>query len=190
MRIVSESSSARHLGPTSGLRQQHMLGRVVGACCILLFLASTEPGRSPSSFLSPHTHQPKNMQGLASTPAPRRTVYKRAASQELPPPPVTRRRSLVPSGSRPGGSKQYLRLGTPSRALERPHSNRDGTGSAQEGMDVDQDAADEIIVERGLKFETIFAKSDQLQVTFYAHLPTEVKLLLRNAGVYFVVNMY
>lgn len=73
-------------------------------------------------------------------------------------------------------------MGTPFRASERMESVRDDTWSVQEGMDVDQDAVDEIVVERGLKFETIFAKSDELLVTFYAHLPTEVKLLLKNAG--------
>ncbi|EKM55617.1 uncharacterized protein PHACADRAFT_256352 [Phanerochaete carnosa HHB-10118-sp] len=116
------------------------------------------------------------MQDLGSTPAPRRTLYRRSTSQELAPQHITRRRSLVPSGSR-----QLSRIGTPARALHRHDSVRDDAGSAQEGMDVDQDAVDEIVVERGLKFETIFAKSDELQVTFYAHLPTEVKLLLRNA---------
>ncbi|KAJ3533367.1 hypothetical protein NM688_g7291 [Phlebia brevispora] len=47
-------------------------------------------------------------------------------------------------------------------------------------MDVDEEEG----VERGLKFETIFAKSEELQVTFYAHLPAEVKLVLRNADFY------
>lgn len=47
------------------------------------------------------------------------------------------------------------------------------------GMDVDDE---EDGVERGLRFEAIFAKSAELQVTFYAHLPAEVKLVLRHAG--------
>ena len=50
------------------------------------------------------------------------------------------------------------------------------------GRSMDVDDASEIIVDRALKLETIFAKSDELQVSFYAHLPVEVKLLLRNAG--------
>ncbi len=51
--------------------------------------------------------------------------------------------------------------------------------SLDEGMEIDEGAE---VFERGLKFETIFAKSEELQVTFYAHLPAEVKLVLRNAG--------
>ena len=50
-------------------------------------------------------------------------------------------------------------------------------------MQVDE----EDLVERGLKFETLFAKSAELQVVFYAHLPAEVKLVLRNAGTSSVV---
>ena len=45
-------------------------------------------------------------------------------------------------------------------------------------MDVDE----EDIVERGLKFVDTFAKSEEMQVMFYAHLPAEVKLVLRNAS--------
>lgn len=44
-------------------------------------------------------------------------------------------------------------------------------------MDVDDD--DEI---RGLKPETIFAKSPELTATFYSHLPVEVKQVLKSAG--------
>ena len=32
------------------------------------------------------------------------------------------------------------------------------------------------------KSETLFAKSDELSVTFYANLPVEVKQVLKNAG--------
>lgn len=35
-----------------------------------------------------------------------------------------------------------------------------------------------------LKAETVYAKSEELKVVFYAHLPMEVKQVLRNAGTY------
>lgn len=57
-----------------------------------------------------------------------------------------------------------------------------GENESMGSMDVDD--LSESIVDRGLKPETIFAKSDELQVSFYAHLPAEVKLLLRNADFY------
>lgn len=79
--------------------------------------------------------------------------------------------------ARPGGSRQLSRMGTPVRALDRLSSVGDDESA---GMDVDD--AEEVFVERGLKFETIFAKSEELQVAFYAHLPAEVKFLLRSAG--------
>ena len=50
-------------------------------------------------------------------------------------------------------------------------------------MDVDE----EELGERGMKFETLFAKSDELQVVFYAHLPEEVKVVLKNAGTLSIV---
>jgi nuclear pore complex protein Nup133 len=126
--------------------------------------------------LYPPPLHPK-MQGAFPVPAPRRTVYKRAASQDISP-PVARRRSVAPTAVqntlRPGGRPS--RAGTPARM----GSVRDDDDSVA-GMDLD-DVAEEVIVERGLKFETIFAKSEELQASFYAHLPAEVKLLLRNAG--------
>lgn len=79
--------------------------------------------------------------------------------------------------TRPGGSRQLSRMGTPVRKYDRLSSV-----GGSEGGNMDVDDASEIIIERGLKFETIFAKSEELQVSFYAHLPAEVKLLLRNAG--------
>ena len=69
---------------------------------------------------------------------------------------------------------------TPTR-----HTDRFGLVQGEEenviDMDIDDDA-EELFVDRALKFETIFAKSEEIQVSFYAHLPAEVKLLLRNAG--------
>ena len=45
-------------------------------------------------------------------------------------------------------------------------------------MDVDAEEQ----TERGLKPQTIFAKSEELEVSLFAHLPSEVKLALKNAG--------
>ena len=47
-------------------------------------------------------------------------------------------------------------------------------------MDVDEDTLQP--AERGLRQDTIFAKSEEMSVTFYGHLPAEVKHVLKNAG--------
>ena len=104
-------------------------------------------------------------------------MYKRVASQDISP-PVVRRRSAVPTGNALAAGRGRSRMATPVRAPERLSSV--GENESVGSMDVDD--ASEIVVDRALKLETIFAKSDELQVSFYAHLPVEVKLLLRNAG--------
>ncbi len=48
------------------------------------------------------------------------------------------------------------------------------------GMDVDEEGSE--IFERGLKSETVFSKSKEMTVSFYAQLPVEVRQALRNAG--------
>lgn len=45
-------------------------------------------------------------------------------------------------------------------------------------MDVD----DESVAHATMKSETLFAKSKELSVAFYANLPVEVKQVLKNAG--------
>jgi nuclear pore complex protein Nup133 len=50
------------------------------------------------------------------------------------------------------------------------------------GMDVDDDGASSSVVHAPPKLETLFAKSDELSVAFYANLPVEVKQVLKNAG--------
>ncbi|KAF7796965.1 hypothetical protein EIP86_008153 [Pleurotus ostreatoroseus] len=114
------------------------------------------------------------MAPFANSPKPRRTVYERRQT-----PPQGQRRPFKPGPSR---------LATPARAGSRRLSSVQGDVSMSDisvGMDVDVDEdEDEEGVERGLKFETIFAKSAELQVSFYAHLPAEVKLVLRHADFY------
>ncbi len=48
------------------------------------------------------------------------------------------------------------------------------------GMDVDDESSD--VFERGLRADTVFSKSKEMTVTFYAQLPVEVKQALRSAG--------
>ena len=74
------------------------------------------------------------------------------------------------------------RLTTPARAASRRLSAGKDDVSEISGANIGMDVDEEDTIERGLKYETIFAKSEELQVTFYAHLPAEVKLVLRNAG--------
>jgi hypothetical protein len=49
------------------------------------------------------------------------------------------------------------------------------------GMDVD-DETTSLIFERAIRTETVFAKSQQLAVSFYSNLPMEVKQILKNSG--------
>ncbi|KIM87137.1 hypothetical protein PILCRDRAFT_64451 [Piloderma croceum F 1598] len=51
-------------------------------------------------------------------------------------------------------------------------------------MDVDNDGAGSSVVHAPSKLETLFAKSDELTVAFYANLPVEVKQVLKNADFY------
>jgi nuclear pore complex protein Nup133 len=47
-------------------------------------------------------------------------------------------------------------------------------------MDIDEDTLQP--QERGLRQDTVFAKSEEILVTFHGHLPAEVKHVLKNAG--------
>ena len=112
---------------------------------------------------------------------PRRTVYQRAQLREATPPYALTPRRVHRYGGSTANSSRYT---TPVRATsKRATSVRDDVSEAGMSMQVDE----EDLVERGLKFETLFAKSAELQVVFYAHLPAEVKLVLRNAGTSSVV---
>ena len=48
-------------------------------------------------------------------------------------------------------------------------------------MDVDDDNTS-LIFERAIRSETVFAKCQQMAVSFYSSLPVEVKQVLKNAG--------
>ncbi|KZT70169.1 hypothetical protein DAEQUDRAFT_709105 [Daedalea quercina L-15889] len=107
------------------------------------------------------------MATFASSPAPRRTVARHTPTRQSP--PVRRKRA----SQTPGPS----RFATPHvvRQQDRLSSIRD---DESERLEMDVDEENEI---RGLKPETIFAKSPELTATFYSHLPVEVKQVLKSA---------
>ena len=55
-------------------------------------------------------------------------------------------------------------------------------------MDVDDDFSE--IFERGVKAETVFSRSKEMTVSFYAQLPVEVRQALRNAGIVYFNTFY
>lgn len=103
------------------------------------------------------------MATFSPSPAPRRSTRPRQ-HESTPPPP---KRRIVVGGSRPAS-----RFATPVRGLERQPSHASV-------MDVDQVEDSEI---QRLSPEILYAKSKELSVSFYAHLPVEVKQVLKNAG--------
>ncbi|TCD68905.1 hypothetical protein EIP91_009455 [Steccherinum ochraceum] len=105
-------------------------------------------------------------------PTPRRTVRRDHSRQSTTP-----IRRIAPRAS---SSKPVSRFATPARGAERLSSVAD---EEEAGSNMDVDGANELM-DRILKSETVFAKSSELQVTFYSHLPTEVKQVLRNADFY------
>lgn len=113
------------------------------------------------------------------------SVFIMAAFTGSPPPrrknqPPSRQAAISPPPRRAGrlvGSKPASRLPTPARNVDQSHFKDDVTVGS---MDVDEDALQP--TERGLRQDTIFAKSEEMSVTFYGHLPAEVKHVLRNAG--------
>ena len=118
------------------------------------------------------------MATFSPSPAPRRTTRRHITPRQAgTSPPITARRTRL------GSSKPSSRRGTPARnttAQERLPSINDGS-SVMSGMDVDDDAGSSV-VHAPSKLETLFAKSDELTVAFYANLPVEVKQVLKNAG--------
>ncbi|KAK2466879.1 hypothetical protein APHAL10511_001137 [Amanita phalloides] len=110
------------------------------------------------------------MTTLSPTPPPRRSVRARAPMASPP------RRAKV-------GSKPSSRLTTPVRALER--SPFPEHVSVVSGMDVDETRSN--LSDRSIarySHETIFARSDELTISFYANSPVEVKHILKNADFY------
>ena len=117
-----------------------------------------------------------NAYAASPAPTPRRPVYQRAAPRSETPPFHYPRRTNKP------GHTVGSRFSTPIRAASRRLSVGKDDVSDISGANLSMDVDEEETIERGLKYETIFAKLEELQVTFYALLPGEVKLILRNAG--------
>lgn len=115
----------------------------------------------------PHTF---TMAAFTGSPPPRRKNRPPSRQIALEPPP---RRVGRFASSRPAS-----RLPTPARCAEQSsYTKDDGTVGS---MDVDEDTLQP--TERGLRQDTVFAKSEELLVTFHGHLPAEAKHVLRNAG--------
>jgi nuclear pore complex protein Nup133 len=117
------------------------------------------------------------------SPAPRRSSRVQSRIPGYSPPVVQPRRHRGAGSNRPTSS----RLTTPIRNAHesRLHSIRDDVSVSQAsssgGMDIDDDNMS-LIFERAIRTETVFAKSQQMAVSFYSNLPVEVKQVLKNAG--------
>ncbi|KAI0065375.1 hypothetical protein BV25DRAFT_1880143 [Artomyces pyxidatus] len=109
------------------------------------------------------------MSAFPGSPAPRRTNRPTPRQSGLSPPP---RRV-----GRLGSSKPASRLATPIRGGDRPSLIPEDVSMA--GMDVDE--GKHLQADRGLRPDTVFAKSQELLATFHAHLPAEVRHVLRSA---------
>jgi hypothetical protein len=108
----------------------------------------------------------ERMSALSPSPAPRRSVRNRQAVNSPP------RHVKVT-----GGSRTTSRFATPVQ-------HNDNVSSLS-NMDVDE--ASSIATERSFvrsSGETMFAKSEELAVSSYAHLPVELKQTLRSASTY------
>jgi nuclear pore complex protein Nup133 len=118
-------------------------------------------------------------------PAPRRSSRLGSRPPGYSPPVVQPRRQRQLANPSTGQSSRLptSRLTTPVRntALNRIPDDISVTSDGAVGMDVDEEAAS-LIFERAIRTETVFAKSQQLAVSFYSNLPVEVKQILKNSG--------
>jgi nuclear pore complex protein Nup133 len=116
------------------------------------------------------------MATFSASPAPKRTTKRHITPRQAgSSPPVTTRRTRLAS------SKPTSRLGTPAHGIaaqDRLSHINDGSSVAS-GMDIDDSSS---VAHASSKSETLFAKSNELSVAFYANLPVEVKQVLKNAG--------
>ncbi|KAJ7774554.1 hypothetical protein DFH07DRAFT_102982 [Mycena maculata] len=104
------------------------------------------------------------MATFSPSPTPRRS-FRHRQLQNSPP-----KRNKAPGS----------RLATPSRGT--PFGD-ESIASIASAMDVDSVASDRSFIQRP-GVETVFAKSEELSVSFYANLPVEVKQVLKNADFY------
>ncbi|KAJ8487889.1 hypothetical protein ONZ51_g3889 [Trametes cubensis] len=110
------------------------------------------------------------------SPHPRRTARYSSIGMSPSPP-----RQAPPRRTRAGGSVQPpSRFSTPARQVGNLPAVRDDESiMSGSGMDVDDESSE--VFERGPRTDTVFSKSKEMTVTFYAQLPVEVKQALRNA---------
>lgn len=104
----------------------------------------------------------------AYAPVPRHTIPRNTNPGASPPPGRWRRQ---------GGSRPNSRFSTPIRASRTPYEPSD--------MAVDETQQ---MFDRIAKSDAIFAKSNEMQVSFYAHLPEEVTKILRNASMWTYID--
>lgn len=119
------------------------------------------------------------------TPTPRKNSRLGSRPPGYSPPVVQprRQRQLAIPNSGQSSRLPTSRLTTPARNTG-PSRNFDDISASSDGgagMDVD-DEATSLIFERAIRTETVFAKSQQLAVSFYSNLPVEVKQILKNSG--------
>ena len=118
------------------------------------------------------------------TPTPRRSSRLGSRPPGYSPPVVQprRQRQLAIPNSGQSSRLPTSRLTTPARNTV-PNRVLDDISASDgaAGMDVDEEATS-LIFERAIRTETVFAKSQQLAVSFYSNLPVEVKQILKNSG--------
>lgn len=119
------------------------------------------------------------------TPTSRRSSRLGSRPPGYSPPVVQPRRQrqlAIPSTGQPS-RLPTSRLTTPARNTvhNRVPDDISISSDGAAGMDVD-DEATSLIFERAIRTEIVFAKSQQLAVSFYSNLPVEVKQILKNSG--------
>ena len=117
------------------------------------------------------------------SPAPRRTT--RYASIGMSPSPP---RQGLGRRTRSGSTQPQSRFSTPARRGNLAPVRDDDSIMSSSGMDVDDDFSE--IFERGVKAETVFSRSKEMTVSFYAQLPVEVRQALRDAGMVHMNTFY
>jgi len=119
------------------------------------------------------------------TPTSRRSSRLGSRPPGYSPPVVQPRRQRQLAIPSTGQSSRLptSRLTTPARntGTNRIPDDMSAYSDGVAGMDVD-DEATSLIFERAIRTETVFAKSQQLAVSFYSNLPVEVKQILKNSG--------
>lgn len=110
------------------------------------------------------------------TPTPRRSNRKHTRLSAEPP-------SARYTGRSQQGSRAASRMSSVAPSRTTPFADRMSRATSM--MDVDGGGT--VYAERSLTQDTVFARSDELVVSFYAQLPVEVKQVLKAAGTSHVI---